>query len=48
MERQLGKPLHIQAAEAFESPAFLQKLGMARADAERSSAAPTGTSCSGI
>ena len=43
MERQLGKPLHIQAAEAFESPAFLQKLGMARADAE-----PTGTSCSGI
>ena len=35
MERQLGKPLHIQAAEAFESPAFLQKLGMARADAER-------------
>ena len=46
MERQLGKPLHIQAAEAFESPAFLQKLGMARADV--SSAAPTGTSCSGI
>ena len=38
MERQLGKPLHIQAAEAFESPAFLQKLGMARADAERKAA----------
>ena len=35
MERQLGKPLHIQAAEAFEAPAFLQKLGMARADADR-------------